>query len=250
MDTHGCTRVVWRHEWLLVTRYGGGIRGDRGHHHALGHRPVPPSRELCAGSERAQPLCRPSVCAWTASCHCSSRPGLCQTAVQLGAPASVPGPLGIVVLAWTGLAVHPRTSARGVPRVTGSLGRAVATTYWTGGSRCDALPSSLRHIALGRARVTAGGAPSCHGGRHHRVHQAPTARPHDDAMPAPAPVPCAREASPPSAGRGETRGVTLSLRTGRWCCLWPLRQYGKSGSARWRHANVFPRLGCGPHRPR
>jgi hypothetical protein len=173
-----------------------------------------------------------------------------QTAVQLGDPESVPVPLGIVVLAWTGLAVHPRTSARGVPLVTGPLGSAVATTYWQGGSRCDALPSSLRHVALGRAGVTAGGAPSCHGGRHHWVHQAPTARPHDDAMPAPAPVPCAREASPPSAGRGETRGVTLSLRTGRWCCLWPLRQYGKSGSARWRHANVFPRLGCGPHRPR
>jgi hypothetical protein len=59
----------------------------------------------------------------------------------------------------------------------------------------------------------AGGAPSCHGGRHHRVRQAHTARQHDDAVPEPEPVLCACEASPPSAGRGETRGVTLSLRT-------------------------------------
>src|SRR4029453_18945680 len=182
---------------------------------------------LCLRVDGVLPLLKPAM--------------VVQTAVQLGDPESVPGPLGIVVLAWTGLAVHPRTSARGVPLVTGSLGSAVATTYWQGGAGGEGLLNFLWHTALGKAGATAGGAPSCHGGRHHRVHQAPTARPHDDAMPAPAPVPCAREASPPSAGRGETRGVTLSLRTGRWCCLSRLRQYGKSGSARWRHANVFPR---------
>jgi hypothetical protein len=152
---------------------------------------------LCLRVDGVLPLLKPAM--------------VVQTAVQLGDPESVPGPLGIVVLAWTGLAVHPRTSARGVPLVTGSLGSAVATTYWQGGSRCDALPSSLRHVALGRARVTAGGAPSCHGGRHHRVHQAPTARPHDDAMPAPAPVPCAREASPPSGGAGGGPAVSPSV---------------------------------------
>jgi hypothetical protein len=38
--------------------------------------------------------------------------------------------------------------------------------------------------------------------------------------------------APRQRGRGETLGVTLSLRTGWWCCLWRLRQYGKSGRAR------------------
>ena len=78
---------------------------------------------------------------------------------------------------------------------------------------------ALQHVALGRARVTAGGAPSCHGGRHHRVHQAPTARPHDDAIPAPAPVRAPVRPAPRQRG-GETRGIIL--RSSCWAVVLPL----------------------------
>jgi hypothetical protein len=50
-----------------------------------------------------------------------------QTTVQLGDPESILVPLGIVLLAWTGLSVNPRPSARGALLLTGSLGGAVAT---------------------------------------------------------------------------------------------------------------------------
>ena len=50
-----------------------------------------------------------------------------QTTVQLGYPESVIVPLGIVLLACTGLYAHPRTSALGAILLTGYLGGAVAT---------------------------------------------------------------------------------------------------------------------------